>query len=69
MIASECGMPQYREKYAQVSTLIDLWERNVPAVVCAASDPEVRLCVCVCVHACRCVCMCVYVCMRAYVCV
>ena len=46
VIASECGMPQYREKHSQVSRLIDLWEGNIPAVVCAASDPEVR-CVCV----------------------
>ena len=45
VIASECGMPQYRERYAQVITL---WERNIPAVVYGASDPEVRLCVCVC---------------------
>ena len=46
VIASECGMPQYREKYGQVSTLIDLWERNIPAVVCAVSDSEVRKTVC-----------------------
>ena len=46
MIASECGMPQYREKHAQVSRLIDLWERYIPAIIYAASDPKVR-CVCV----------------------
>lgn len=39
--ASECGMPQYREKYAQVKKLIDLWERNMPAIVCALGDYEV----------------------------
>ena len=46
MIASEWGMPQYREKHAQVSRLIDLWERNIPAIIYAASDPKVR-CACV----------------------
>lgn len=28
MISSECGMPQFREKYSQVQTLIKLWEEN-----------------------------------------
>ena len=47
-------MPQYREKHAQVSRLIDLWERNIPAIVCAASDPKVRgVCVCM-----MCMCLC-----------
>ena len=41
VIASECGMPQYRERFAQVNKLIDLWERNVPALVCAVGDYEV----------------------------
>ena len=44
-IASECGMPQYREKYTQVTKLVDLWERNIPALIHAASDHEVRMCV------------------------
>ena len=42
MIASECGMPQYREKYAQVRRLIDLWENDIPAIVCASSDDKVK---------------------------
>ena len=40
-IASECGMPQFREKCAQVDKLIDLWEKNIPAIVCAACDYQV----------------------------
>ena len=40
-ISSECGMPQFREKCAQVDKLIDLWEKNIPAIVCAACDHQV----------------------------
>ena len=72
VIASECGMPKYREKYDQVSTLIDLWERNIPAVVCAASDSEVRKTVYKCAYsACEhmYICICICVCVRVCVCV
>ena len=48
-----------------MSRLIDLWERNIPAVVCAASDPKVSVyvCVCVCARACVCIYGVVCVCM------
>ena len=38
-MASLCGMPQFREKYAQIETLVNLWEKNVPVVI---STPEFK---------------------------
>ena len=34
-IASLCGMPGFREKYAQIDTIVDLWEKNISMVISA----------------------------------
>ena len=39
-IASQCGMPEFREKYAQIETIFDFWSTNTPCHiqrVCYAS--------------------------------
>ena len=30
VMASQCGMPEFREKYATIESLVHLWEENVP---------------------------------------
>ena len=40
LIASECGMPQFREKFVQLQKLVGYWENDIPAYI---STQDVRL--------------------------
>lgn len=37
-MASQCGMPEFREKYATVESLVHLWEENVPFALVPVTD-------------------------------
>ena len=32
-IASQCGMPEFREKYAQIETIFDFWSTNTSCYI------------------------------------
>lgn len=38
VIASQCGMPEFREKYATIESLVHLWEENVPFTLVPITD-------------------------------
>ena len=37
-MASQCGMPEFREKYATVESLVHLWEENIPFTLVPITD-------------------------------
>ena len=37
-MASQCGMPEFREKYATIESLVHLWEDNVPFTLVPITD-------------------------------
>ena len=38
IMASQCGMPEFREKYATIESLVHLWEENVPFTLVPITD-------------------------------
>ena len=38
VMASQCGMPEFREKYATIESLVHLWEENVPFTLVPITD-------------------------------
>ena len=39
VLTSQCGMPEFREKYATVESLVHLSEENVPFTIVPITDP------------------------------
>ena len=38
VMASQCGMPEFREKYSTIESLVHLWEENVPFTLVPITD-------------------------------
>ena len=38
VVASECGMPEFRRMYSTVESLLNYWERNIPVTLTPVSD-------------------------------
>ena len=38
VMASQCGMPEFRQKYATIESLVHMWEENVPFMVVPITD-------------------------------
>ena len=50
VVASECGMPEFRRMYSTVKSLLSYWERNVSVILTPVSDEVSLNCGCGQVH-------------------